>query len=267
MFHTFSSSTTARLSKFFFIGDTSWQIFRKQPDTGLMTIQALAGGGGGGGGHTGLAGTQRGGGGGGSNTSFLRCTVAAECFPDLVYILVGRGGLGGAATQAGNAGTATIISLEPDISSPIAIICNLTPGNGGGAGTATVGGAGGVAVTAPLSANMNASIMLITSNLSVGTVGAAGGASGVGTATSFNPNLICGPGAGGGGVTTANVASAGGAITVGDSTLLVIRPNNGGAVSTQGGDGIVWSGYSPFILKTQAGSIRVRAGFCRQIRH
>ena len=136
MLHTVSRSSHARVTKFFHVGDTSWQIFRKQSDTGFISLHAVGGGGGGGGGHTGLAGTQRGGGGGGSNSSLLRCTIAARCFPDVVYVLVGRGGLGGAATAAGSVGTATVVSLEPDTTSPIGIICNLTSGNGGGAGIA-----------------------------------------------------------------------------------------------------------------------------------
>lgn len=199
-----------------------------------LFIFGTAGGGGGGGGHTAGAGVAaRGGGGGGQGSAVVRVNYPAILLPRFVYVQVGRGGAGGAATADGSPGANSFVSIIPSSSAIQDLVwCAFATAPAFGAkGTAATGGAAGTGGAA----SSVASAVLMNLGTNVGNQPPAGGAGGAqsgaigGSATPLSA-VVTSSGAGGGGTPAANTDFAGGAIVaIGQSPGLAGGTAAGGA--------------------------------------
>jgi hypothetical protein len=101
---------------FYFAGTNAWQTWIKPPNCKFVNFYLVGGGAGGRGGATGAASTRSGGNGGGS-AAFSYITVPSFALPDMLYIQVGGGGIGGASGNgAGGVGGLSYVCSIPDIS-------------------------------------------------------------------------------------------------------------------------------------------------------
>ena len=180
-----------------------YQVWTKPRGASIVTMLCMSGGGGGGGGYTRTAGNPGGGGGGGACSGLVRFTCPAVFIPDTLYIQVGAGGQGGAASGNGVAGTHSYILFSKTAVLPnILLYSGINVPGGGFSGAAGAAGNAGsvpsVAQTQP--ANTWGQWFGI-----VGVVGKSGGvhtgAAG-GDATATWAAIPTGPGAGGAGCTT-----------------------------------------------------------------
>lgn len=170
----------------------------------MVSMLALSSGGGGGGGFTRAAGNAGGGGAGGACSGVARFTCPANLLPDVLYVAVYAGGLGGAASANGSTGVNSLVLTSKTAASPnIVLSSGANPPGGGTAGTGAAGGTGGtvpsVAATQPLHIwGQWAAI--------VGIVGGAGGAQtgAIGTNITAWAAITLSPGSGGAGCTTTN---------------------------------------------------------------
>lgn len=198
-----------------------WQTWYKPRGVTQSYMLTIAGGGGGGAGFTRAAGANGGGGGGGACSGVTRLITPSFFLPDVLYVQVGQGGLGGATSgTAGAPGTNSYISLGHSNAAPNVILASgINAPGGGGAGTgAAAGAAGSVPTVATTVATHQYGHWFGT----VGLVGVAGGftattgqvgnsvtAWGLPAATP----IPLSPGAGGGGIGTSNTEFAGGGQT------------------------------------------------------
>ena len=162
-------------------------------------ILSIGAGGGGSGGATGAAGTARSGGGGGGAGGVVRTFLPAKLCPDILYVSVGIGGIGGASNTLGNVGTSTSVSVKPIIGTPV-LEDAINYASGGSAGAIPIAGGGGSGGTVPVFALIG---------ITTGTTGSSGTAGGAPTPTAVTAltSVITTGGAGGGGITTTtNVA-------------------------------------------------------------
>jgi hypothetical protein len=198
----------------------SYTAWHKPRGVTMVSFTCIASGGGGGAGFTGLTNTARGGGGGGACSGIARFICPAMFLPDVLYVVVPSGGIGGNASgTAGGNGANSYVTITRPVSGGVHTI-PLTPNMvcysgvnvpvGGGAGANTGAAAGGTipSIATTLSPN--------TWGQWFATVGIAGGAGGnVSGAAVTNITawaaLPMSPGAGGGGlVVTTSVAVTGG---------------------------------------------------------
>lgn len=173
------------------------------------------GGAGGGGGHTAAAGVARGGGGGGQGAAVNRVVYPTILLPKILYVQVGRGGPGGAATVDGTAGSNSFVSIIPSSAAPQDLVwCGFSTAPVFGAkGTAATGGAAGTGGAGP--SVSTAVLMNLGANISnQPPAGGAGGAQTGAVGGSVNPlsSVITCSGAGGAGTGTGNGNFAGGGI-------------------------------------------------------
>lgn len=130
------------------------QIWDKLPGAKLVVIYVNGAGGGGGGGLTNATVNRRSGGGGGGGGAMNWTVLSASSIPDRLFVIVGKGGVGGAANLVGTAGENSIVrsialSTQSLTSSSIRDLGNLVLAGGGGGGrepainTNSVGGGGG----------------------------------------------------------------------------------------------------------------------------
>ena len=230
----------------------NWQTFVKPRNTKFLQIFCL--GGGAGGGHCTVgAGGVIGAGGGGSG-GIVKGIIPAFLLPDILYILVGKGGAG-ARTSAGTGGGGSIsyISLDGTLNYTQTEVIRSSAGSAVG-GTAS--GTGGAAATA---ANLGGVFSILGLFISIAGVNGSAGGANTGTSgtsqSSIGTNLITG-GAGGGGK-TASVFGAGGIITA--APVILTSQVNGGVTAGQNGD----SGYGtlqPFCGTGGAGGAGVTTG-------
>jgi hypothetical protein len=97
------------------LGINDWQTWMRPRGKTMANFILIGSGAGGGGGFSAAAATARGGGGGGGSSSLTRINnVVLDTLPSLLFINVGLGGLGGAASVAGSAGQFSLISIRPD---------------------------------------------------------------------------------------------------------------------------------------------------------
>jgi len=185
------------------------------PNGVSMLFALLIGpGGSGGAGFTGAAGTARGGGGGGGSGAMTRILIPAKLLPPTIYVRPGAGSV----RVNGSSGTASTITLLPNLGGSQSVedlVAIANAGGNGGNGSATGGGAAGAAGAVQAS---NA-IMLGNLGMWVSLAGQAGivggshtGAAG-GAQTWGTGGIPVSGGAAGGGVGTANTDFAGGALT------------------------------------------------------
>lgn len=154
-----------------------WITWEKPAGFSWFLFFLLGGGGGGASGFPSATTTARGGGGGGGSSSQSQLWIPAAMLPPILYLSVGLGGLGGAAsTSVSNAGTAGQGSFV-GIAANTGAIYTLLLANGGGqggAGTAAASGAAGTAGAVATRAGMLVSGFGIVDLLA----GQAGGAAG-----------------------------------------------------------------------------------------
>lgn len=96
---------------------TGWAVWNKPNNAKFVYFMALGGGGGGGGGNSGGSGTARRGGGGGGSSSVTTGLFRASSLPDVLYVQVGQGGVGGiglTTNSNGSAGGLSYVSVRPD---------------------------------------------------------------------------------------------------------------------------------------------------------
>ena len=174
-------------------------------------------GAGGGGGMTGATSTVRGGGGGGASGALISVIIPAVFLPDVLYLLVAQGGVGGLPAAAGSAptlgnfaGTNAIGTVPYSLGSTAQ--ATLVQGGTGGAGVGSAGttsGGAGASSGSPPTISLNYLAALGTFNSLGAGGGAVGGTAGAGGSLNASGGLVTG-GAGGGGATAGNVDSAGG---------------------------------------------------------
>lgn len=185
-----------------------FQIWQKPKGASLVSMFVIGGGGGGGGGFSRTAGSAGGGGAGGACSGISRFICPAIFLPDTLYIQVGNGGQGGAASSNGGAGiNSYILSSKTNVVPNIIVYSGLvaSPPGGGGAGTGATGGTGGTVPGLAISQSTNTWGQWFSNQ---GLVGGAGGAQtgAVGTAITAWGGLPLSPGAGGAGCTTTDFA-------------------------------------------------------------
>ena len=121
-----------------------WQTWTKP--RGISFVQFLVLGGGGGGGAGAAAGTGSAGGGGGGSSAQFNTIFPAWQLPDVLFLSVGYGGVGGTAGGGlATAGIASYISIYPIITPSNVLLAQATGGGLGGIGTTTTSGTAGPA--------------------------------------------------------------------------------------------------------------------------
>jgi hypothetical protein len=232
---------------FFNQGNDVWQTWSKPRGCKLIYIATIGGGGGGGGGQSG-SNTPRTGGGGGGSSQGLFGFIPATSLPDVLYVNVGQGGVGGLSNTNGSGGTPSYVSTLP---SPNGVnVVSMSYGGGGGATLGTGGvvgnGAlqntlGGGVFTAAAALGFNG-IVTAPSIAAIGggtttTSGAAGGTNTGGNGNQVIPTHLVSGGAGGGGSSSTNIDGIGGQINNGRNNYSNILGGISGGTNN-GGRGI-----------------------------
>jgi hypothetical protein len=226
----------------------------KPSGASMCYMVVITGGGGGGGGRTRTSTNPGGGGGGGASGNIAKYLVPAIFIPDVLWVLVGSGGAGGAANGNGTIGLATDISYSAGISAISAIPNIILSSAGNNMAAATAGGTAAAGAGGTLGAVINAGNIGAAAANSIfsvlaGGAGTAGGvqtgAVGVDVTAVWNTVALSG-GAGGAGVNTVNTGFAGGnivlqsALDFADGTMTPASNYIAGGVagsSTAAGDG------------------------------
>ncbi len=182
----------------------------------MLYAMAIGGGGGGGGGNTAAVGNVRVGGGGGGSGAMAKIIIPMFCIPETLYISIGPGGAGNAATIAGSNGDNTRIAVLNNVAfnqDILLLITGSTSARGGATGTGTPG-AGGAGEVAAGVAQCKYSFGGISQFL-VGDTGASGGANtgAAGVARTILTSNLTSGGGGGGTTPAANSEFAGGAVS------------------------------------------------------
>lgn len=196
----------------------SWYTWKKPRNVTYVSFYVLGGGGAGGAGAAGGANAGAGGGGGGSSA---QCNIIfpAWALPDILYISVGVGGIGG--TGIGGAGVASYITVFPATTPVNYILCQANGGSGGGLAAGATPGAVGTAGAAtaigngPLAGLGFASRLAAVTDISLaGQNGVIGNVAAGGALTLTTTGLtVTGGGAGAGRGGNNAVGNAGGGIT------------------------------------------------------
>lgn len=226
------------------VNTQGFQSWIKPQGVSMVFMFTIAGGGGGGGGRSNVTSSNRGGGAGGACSGLARFLCPALFLPDLLYIQVGSGGLGGAAGAAGgNDGIAGGNGINSYIlTSKTAVLPNIVcysgvnvPGGGAG-GTAAGGVSGGTIPTVALTQPLNAlGEWFSIAGLTGGTAGTLGSA---GAAVTAWGQILTSPGVGAPSFALAgNTAIAGngqGATALTDCGSQLYVPTGAGAIATGG---------------------------------
>jgi hypothetical protein len=217
---------------FYSLGAGVWQTWNKPRNAKFIEIFCL--GGGAGGGVATISAFSKNGGAGGGSGGIVRGIIPAFLLPDILYILVGKGGIGSSTSNtAGGTGGISYIGLQPSTSEQTLICKSSTAVAGSGQVT---GGVGATISVVALSAFGNLGLFTAIAGVAGGTGGANTG--GVGTSqAALGTNLTTGGAGGGGATNTAGVWASGGSITA--ASAILTTPVSGG--QTVGADGD--SGY------------------------
>ena len=178
-----------------------FQVWQKPMNVSVVAMWVVSGGGGGGGGFTRSGSISGSGAGGGASSNIAKLMIPAIFLPDNLYVSVGSGGQGGAASGNGGAGINSYVLLNPTTAVLPNLVCysGVNAPGGGGSGTGGAAGVGGtvptVAVVQPFN---NYGLQFATS---VGLVGGTGGTD----VTVSGSNITCWVQTG----TTANMFSPG----------------------------------------------------------
>lgn len=230
-------STTESTYTFYATGN--WQTFTKPRNAKFIQIFCL---GGGGGGAAPNAGTNPNGAAGGGAGGIVRGIIPAFLLPDTLYILVGKGGIGGKINSAaGSTGGISYISLDGTTTEQTLICKSSTAGAvGGGVGTITIGGPAATISVPSLSAFGNLALLTAVAGVAGSTGGTNTPTSGS-SQTALATNIVTG-GAGGAGKQSLLLAPGG---NINSGSVLLTSTVLGG--QTDGANGA--NGYgtlSPF---------------------
>jgi hypothetical protein len=230
------------------LADTKYktQIFTEngtwvKPEGCVMVMIQLAGAGGGGGGGSPNTTTSTGGGGGGSG-GFTRLTVPAIFLPNELYIIIGKGGPGGASSANGSQGGNSAISVSPRVNGVESYIIIANGGSEGIRGPS--GGAGGTAGGNAGIATFRMGFLGIAQAGIMNEAGTAGGNTTEGTDYTVSASTgIFYSATGGGGISTLPDGFKGGDIIGVDGIIQTIP---GGAGSSVGGGSRGINGFTSF---------------------
>ena len=223
-----------------------FQTWLKPPGITFIHIITIGAGAGGGGTVAYQAGTAWRGGGGGGSGAVSSAFLPAYLIPDTLYINVGLGGAGGAASttftpNVGLAGGATYVSFYP-VQTAGYTICAANGGNPSGVPTSGgAGAAGGAAGTVASSTTFPTSQFGLRNYIA----GQAGGAGGTNGATSLTAQYRTTGGGGGSGNTPGGAIGTGASIgTAGDFGPVVISSSPAGTDGSNLNDliGFIFSG-------------------------
>jgi len=215
----------------------------------MVLFVGIGSGSGGGGGWTRAAGTPGGGAGGGATGGMARVLVPAFLIPDVLYLQIGAGGVGGPATTTigggnGSPGIRTYVSVSPStVANNVLLVSSNAAPTAGQSGDSTAAGSNGIAATIATIANMPLAAMGIFSMIAGqdGGIGAPQtGSDGI-SVTFPTTGLRVTGGAGGAGVTA--VDFAGGIITPTANSYLgeqCAAAPAAGSASGSGGRLIMW---------------------------
>ncbi len=180
----------------------AWQVWRKRPGCSIVQLVCIGAGGSGGAGAVGANSTAAGGGGGGAGAQAL-VRIAAAFIPDVLYVSVMYGGLGGF----------NWVSISPQATSTNNLAYAAAGSAGGNAAGATAGTAGTAAGQPGISTCCLAGMGVF--QFLAGQAGIAGGGAVSGAALALPvTGLVVTGGTGGGGLPAAAAAgTVGGAIT------------------------------------------------------
>ena len=223
-------STPGNVDYFYNTGGTSWVTWEKP--RGIIMLEIICIGAGGGGRSGWSATTETGavsGGGGGGSGGFSRLLIPAIFLPDVLYIQVGRGGVGGtllttAGATAGSAGSTSYVSIAPSTAA-IYTACFANGGSGAAVGAVTNGPGGVGAAVATLANALMSSLGQFTA-----LAGHTGGI-GYGGADLTYPatGLLLSGGAGGGSATSSSSGGTGFNVTAPTQTSFsLITTRTGG---------------------------------------
>ena len=247
-------STTESTYTFYATGN--WQTFVKPRNAKFLEFFVL--GGGAGGGHCTVAAGAASGAGGGGSGGIVRGIIPAFLLPDILYILVGKGGAGAKTTgTTGGSGGISYISLNGTTTEQT-LICKSSTATAGG-GTGVSGGAGAAATISLLPISSFGNLGLFTAI--AGVIGSTGGLNTVpspgSSQAALGTNIVTGGAGGGGKSNTASAFATGGTIT--SSSVVLTSRVNGGVTAGQNGD----SGYGilqPFCGTGGAGGAGILTG-------
>jgi hypothetical protein len=247
----------------------SWITWSKPSGCTMIYMMAIDGGGGGGGGFTRTAGLAGGGGGGGGCGGIARLFASAFLIPNILYIKVGAGGLGGAASTAGGAGSMSWISYGHTFTTPSILLASgaASPGGGQPGASGSAGSGGSANTIATTATTQTLGHWSAIAGIAGGVGGAQSGA--VGTSITAWATLPLSPGAGGAGCTA--VDFDGGGITAaasvdinflnfttGPGNVALSGSNAAIATSRNGSSGVnLWQ---PFLMSGGAGGASSNAG-------
>ena len=226
---------------FYYVGTSVWQTWEKPRGCKFIQIFVLGGGGGGGAGATGVVGSQRSGGAGGGSSAISRLFIPTSYLPDVLYINVGRGGVGGSPTAGvggnGTAGELSYVSVLPSTIATNTILGSSTGGAGGGNGgnINSSNAAAGIAGTIFTPANNGYLSYFCYTSLIAGVIGGSGGnVNGAGSIAAIS-SIVTG-GSGGAGVqgtarSGANITGSGFVPTINGGSLTNLTQADSGFTS------------------------------------
>lgn len=194
--------------QFFTSDSTNWQIWSKPRNAKFVFIYAIGGGGGGAAGVSGSPGTNRAGGGGGAASNVTRFFIPASLIPDILYVLVGRGGAGGTSGSIpGSNGEISYVGYYPNTgTTSILVQSSLLPASGA---TSSSGGGSPSTFARSTITQLFGQVQYFSSAQSI-VNGSAGSSNSVGGNKS--PLGIVSGGAGGAGASNVNASFNGGNI-------------------------------------------------------
>jgi len=237
---------------FTFYSTGNWQTWSKPRNAKMIEIFCL--GGGGSGGHPLISSSSGTGGGGGGSGGIVRGIIPAFLLPDIIYIFVGKGGIGPkTASTSGSAGGISYVGLQPSILEKTLICKSSTTSAGGGNSTGPAGLGATISIVA-LSAfgnlGMFTSVAGVIGGTGISTTG-AGGSSQI----ALGSNIITG-GAGGGGKGS-GIEYVGIDITPA-SVILTSRVSGGQTIGANGESG--YGRLQPFCGTGGAGGAAILIG-------
>lgn len=251
------SSQKQQTFTFYCAGAGVWQTWNKPRNAKMIQIFCLGGGGGGGSSIASV--TTSSGGGGGASGGIVRGLIPAFLLPDTIYILVGRGGVGGTTGNNGGLGAVSYIGTQPSILDQTLICKSSTTLAGGGLST-SVGGTAPTISVVTLSAFGNLGLFTAIAGVD-GSLG--GGASSFDNSaypgegqSALGTNLVTG-GCGGGGSTSPAFGTGG---TITSSSVILTTQVNGGILLGQNGD-YGYGTLQPFCGTGGAGGAGGTTGF------